>query len=183
MVNRFLVMAKIKIISATVVKSEQTDGNGNSLYDVVLSIRAMNAPQKRYSFRVFGCASIDEANDTAEYYKTTDGAAEEMGLSVVPVTGYLHKDNNDEWVAGTLHILVSSIVENYSQQERITYLIEQELIMKAKTSKKVDFIDDEFAEMTRAQLKAYITENELDITIKPTDNDDFIRKAIREALS
>ena len=62
-------MAKIKIISANVVKSEQTDGNGNPLFDVVLSIREINQPQKRYSFRVFGCASLDEANDTAEYYK------------------------------------------------------------------------------------------------------------------
>ena len=176
-------MAKIKVISATIVKSEQVSATGTSLYDVILSIRAMNAPQKRYSFRVFGCATQEEANDTAEYYKTTDGAAEEMGLAVVPVTGYLHKNNEDEWTEGTLHILISNIIETYSQSERLAYLIEKELIMKAKTSKKVDFIDDEFAEMTRAQLKAYITENELDVTVKPTNDDDFIRNAIREALS
>ena len=137
-------MAKIKIISATVVKSEQTDGNGNTLFDVILSIRAMNAPQKRYSFRVFGCTSLDEANDTAEYYKTTDGAAEEMGLTVVPVTGFLHKDNNDEWVGGTLHILISSIIETYSQSERLAYLIEQGLIKKArKKQKPIDDDDDD----------------------------------------
>ena len=136
-------MAKIKIISATVVKSEQTDSNGNPLYDVILSIRAMNAPQKRYSFRVFGCTSIEEANDTAEYYKTTEGAAEEMGLAVVPVTGYLHKDNNEEWVGGTLHILISSIIESYSQSERLTYLLDQGLIQKAKKKKKTSNDDDE----------------------------------------
>ena len=136
-------MAKIKIISATVVKSEQTDGNGNSLYDVILSIRAMNAPQKRYSFRIFGCATQEEANDTAEYYKTTDGAAEEMGLAVVPVTGYLHKNNEDEWTEGTLHILISSIIETYSQSERLAYLIEKELIKKSRKKKSAKVAEDE----------------------------------------
>ena len=136
-------MAKIKIISATVVKSEQTDGNGNSLYDVILSIRAMNAPQKRYSFRIFGCATQEEANDTAEYYKTTDGAAEEMGLAVVPVTGYLHKNNEDEWTEGTLHILISSIIETYSQSERLAYLIEKELIKKSRKKNPAKVAEDE----------------------------------------
>ena len=136
-------MAKIKIISATVVKSEQTDGNGNSLYDVILSIRAMNAPQKRYSFRIFGCATQEEANDTAEYYKTTGGAAEEMGLAVVPVTGYLHKNNEDEWTEGTLHILISSIIETYSQSERLAYLIEKELIKKSRKKKPAKVAEDE----------------------------------------
>ena len=136
-------MAKIKIISATVVKSEQTDGNGNSLYDVVLSIRAMNAPQKRYSFRIFGCSTQEEAYDTAAYYKETEGAAEEMGLAVVPVTGYLHKNNEDEWTEGTLHILISSIIETYSQSERLAYLIEKELIKKSRKKKPAKVAEDE----------------------------------------
>lgn len=136
-------MAKIKIISATVVKSDQTDANGNTLYDVVLSIRAMNQPQKRYSFRVFGCTSQDEADDTAKYYKETEGAADEMGLAVVPVTGYLHKNENDEWIKGTIHILISSIIESYSQQERLAYLVDNGLLKKAKPKPKDDDDDDD----------------------------------------
>ena len=65
-------MAKIKIISATIVKSEQTSATGTPLYDVVLSLREINQPQKRYSFSVFGCTSLEEANDTAQYYKDVD---------------------------------------------------------------------------------------------------------------
>ena len=138
-------MAKIKIISATVVKSEQTDGNGNPLYDVVLSIRAMNNPQKRYSFRVFGCTSEAEANDTADYYKTAEDACEEMGLAVVPVNNYLHKDNEDKWVKGTIHILISSVIEGWSQQERLAYLVSQDLIKKKKSeeTRSADADDDD----------------------------------------
>ena len=140
-------MAKIKIISATVVKSEQTDANGNPLYDVVLSIRAMNNPQKRYSFRVFGCTSEAEANDTAEYYKTAEDACEEMGFAVVSVNNYLHKDNEDKWQKGTIHILISSVIEGWSQQERLAYLVGQDLIKKSKKkneeTKSADADDDD----------------------------------------
>lgn len=41
---------------------------------------------------------------------------------------------------------------------------------------------DEFAEMDRTALKAYIKDNELDITVKKSMTDDDIREAIREAM-
>ena len=136
-------MAKIKIISATVVKSEQTV-DGNPLYDVVLSIRAMNNPQKRYSFRVFGCTSEAEANDTADYYKTSDDACEEMGFAVVPVDNYLHKDKEDKWAKGKIHILISNVIEGWSQQERLAYLVGQDLIRKSKKkSEETKSADDD----------------------------------------
>ena len=140
-------MAKIKIISATVVKSEQTDANGNPLQDIVLSIRAMNNPQKRYSFRVFGCTSEAEAKDTADYYKTAEDACEEMGFAVVPVDNYLHKDKDDKWTKGKIHILISNVIEGWSQQERLDYLVGQDLIKKSKKkseeTKSADADDDD----------------------------------------
>ena len=127
---------KIKIISATVVQSEQVDNNGNHFYDVILSIRAMNNPQKRYSFRVFGCTSEEEAKDTADYYKTAEDACEEMGFAVVPVDNYLHKNDEDKWTRGKIHILISNVIEGWSQQERLAYLVENGFIKKSK--KKVE---------------------------------------------
>ena len=135
---------KIKIISTTVVQSEQVDNKGNHLYDVILSIRAMNNPQKRYSFRVFGCTSEEEAKDTADYYKTAEDACEEMGFAVVPVDNYLHKDSEDKWTKGTIHILISNVIEGWSQQERLAYLVGQNLIKKSKKkSEETKSADDD----------------------------------------
>ena len=135
--------AKIKIISATIVQSEQVN-NGNHLYDVILSLRAMNNPQKRYSFRVFGCTSEEEAKDTADYYKTAEDACEEMGLAVVPIDNYLHKDAEDKWAKGKIHILISNVIEGWSQQERLDYLVGQELIKKSKKkSEETKSADDD----------------------------------------
>ena len=135
---------KIKIISTTIVQSEQVDNNGNHLYDVILSIRAMNNPQKRYSFRVFGCTSEAEAKDTADYYKTAEDACEEMGFAVVPVDNYLHKDKDDKWTKGKIHILISNVIEGWSQQERLAYLVGQDLIKKSKKkSEETKSADDD----------------------------------------
>ena len=135
--------AKIKIISTTVVQSDQVN-NGNHLYDVILSLRAMNNPQKRYSFRVFGCTSEAEAKDTADYYKTAEDACEEMGFAVVPVDNYLHKNNEDEWTKGKIHILISTVIEGWSQQERLAYLVGQDLIKKSKKkSEETKSADDD----------------------------------------
>jgi len=69
-------------------------------------------------------------------------------------------------------------VESSKKVVQVADEVEEEIILKAKSK-----IGDEFDSMDRTELKEYIGENELEVTVKKADSDDEIRLKVRNFIS